>query len=162
MPTIRSINALRTRIDRTVSSSVISRLPASAPPMIAAYPPISEPPITIGPLIHNITMATPRLAPELIPKTDGPANGLRNAVCNSSPVAASAAPPRVAVIHCGIRFSRIMNDTTSSPPAVSECQMSAAGIWTAPKKMLHIAATTSSRNRIAARMTIRVFFMIFD
>ena len=46
----------------------------------------------------SMTSATPRLAPELIPKIDGPARGLLNTVCSIRPQAASDAPQSIAVI----------------------------------------------------------------
>ena len=46
---------------------------------------------------NSITNATPRLAPELVPKIDGPASGFLKAVCNISPQTASAPPQNNAV-----------------------------------------------------------------
>ena len=43
------------------------------------------------------TKATPRLAPELIPKTEGPAKGLRKTVCICKPLTAKPAPATKAV-----------------------------------------------------------------
>ena len=65
--------------------------------------------VDITPPPSNITMATPRLAPESIPNMEGPANGLLNEVCSSRPEQARAAPHRVAVTACGKRESKIMN-----------------------------------------------------
>lgn len=47
----------------------------------------------------SITSATPKLAPELIPKMEESANGLLNTVCNISPEADKAAPQSKAVMH---------------------------------------------------------------
>ena len=47
-------------------------------------------------------MATPKLAPSLIPRIDGPANGFLNRVCNKSPLTAKAPPAKRAVIAWGI------------------------------------------------------------
>ena len=46
---------------------------------------------------NSITNATPRLAPELMPRIDGPASGFLKAVCNISPQTASAPPQSNAV-----------------------------------------------------------------
>lgn len=45
----------------------------------------------------KITKATPRLAPELIPKTNGPANGFLNNVCIRSPEIPKPDPTKIAV-----------------------------------------------------------------
>ena len=46
-------------------------------------------------------IATPKVAPELIPKTYGPANGFLNKVCIKSPPIASPEPTIKAVIAFG-------------------------------------------------------------
>ena len=51
----------------------------------------------------NVSKATPRLAPEVTPSTSGPASGLRNNVCISTPATDSAAPVRMAVRALGRR-----------------------------------------------------------
>ncbi len=52
------------------------------------------------PIISN---ATPKLAPELIPKTKGPANGFLNNVCMSKPLTDRPAPTKTAVMAFGTR-----------------------------------------------------------
>ena len=49
----------------------------------------------------KITKATPKLAPELIPKTKGPANGFLNKVCIKSPEMPKPEPTKMAVIAFG-------------------------------------------------------------
>ncbi len=49
----------------------------------------------------NITIATPKLAPELSPKTYGPANGFRNNVCINNPLIESPIPTNIATIAFG-------------------------------------------------------------
>ena len=49
----------------------------------------------------NMTKATPKLAPELSPKTYGPANGFRNKVCISKPLTDNPIPTRIAVMALG-------------------------------------------------------------
>ncbi len=60
-------------------------------PEIARVPAVSEPPVA------SRTIATPRFAPELIPRIDGPAKGLAKTVCRMSPEVASEAPQNKAV-----------------------------------------------------------------
>jgi len=45
----------------------------------------------------NTNKDTPRLAPELIPKTNGPANGFLNNVCINNPLSDNPLPTRMAV-----------------------------------------------------------------
>jgi len=52
--------------------------------------------------------ATINEAPELIPKTYGPASGLLNKVCISIPDTASALPERIDIVIRGIRNSKKM------------------------------------------------------
>ena len=49
-----------------------------------------------------INRAAPKLAPELIPSTNGPAKGFLNRVCINSPLNARAAPDKIAVMALGI------------------------------------------------------------
>lgn len=49
----------------------------------------------------KITKATPKLAPELIPRTNGPANGFLNSVCINNPEMPNPEPTRIAVIAFG-------------------------------------------------------------
>ena len=52
--------------------------------------------------------ATPKLAPELIPNTKGPAKGFLNKVCICKPLTPKAAPANVAVKALGRRNLRII------------------------------------------------------
>lgn len=49
----------------------------------------------------KMTIATPKLAPELIPKTKGPANGFLNRVCINKPDIPKPEPTKIAVIAFG-------------------------------------------------------------
>ena len=49
----------------------------------------------------KISMATPKLAPLLIPRTKGPASGFLKSVCISSPEIAKPPPAIIAVIAFG-------------------------------------------------------------
>jgi hypothetical protein len=57
---------------------------------------------------NNVTIATPNEAPELIPRIDGSASGLRNNVCMERPATANAAPTVVAAIAEGNRNFKMM------------------------------------------------------
>ena len=63
------------------------------------------PPKRLDPINNK---ATPKLAPEEIPKTNGPANGLRNKVCINKPDTDKPEPTKIAVIAFGIRKFRMM------------------------------------------------------
>lgn len=49
----------------------------------------------------KITKATPKLAPELIPSTNGPAKGFLNKVCIKSPETPNPEPTKMAVMAFG-------------------------------------------------------------
>ena len=51
----------------------------------------------------KIIKATPKLAPELSPKTSGPAKGFRNKVCISKPLADKPMPAKMAINAFGKR-----------------------------------------------------------
>ena len=78
----------------------------------ASVTPIGEINIDDNTLGNNsparITKATPRLAPELNPKTSGPAKGFRNNVCINNPATDKPTPTKMAVIAFGIRNCKIM------------------------------------------------------
>ncbi len=59
----------------------------------------------LPPKIENpkIKIATPKLAPELIPNTNGPASGFLNKVCISKPLIESPEPAKIAVKDFGNR-----------------------------------------------------------
>ena len=78
--------------------------------------------------------ATPKLAPDEIPKTEGPANGFLKKVCNNNPLTANAAPEKTAVIACGKRLCQMMISQpffSGSPPKRILMQ-SVKGIFTEP------------------------------
>ncbi len=56
-------------------------------------PPISDTP--------KMSKATPKLAPELIPSTNGPASGFLNKVCINKPLIDNPEPTKTAVIALG-------------------------------------------------------------
>ena len=65
----------------------MEKKPERVTPAVARVPPKA-----------SMTKATPKLAPELIPRMDGPAKGLLKAVCNINPEPAKAAPHSRAVM----------------------------------------------------------------
>jgi hypothetical protein len=94
--------------------------------------PANAPPKTDAPII---TMATPKLAPLLRPKTYGPARGLRNKVCIRSPLMASPEPVIIAVIAFGNRYSTIIYRQVSLETSrlKIEAKTSLNGMFTEPK-----------------------------
>ena len=75
--------------------------PTKAASRMAMKPLTETPTAEMLPPMSSITNATPREAPLLMPKMDGPANGLRKAVCSISPLTDSEAPQSMAVMACG-------------------------------------------------------------
>ena len=84
-----------------------------------------------------IKMATPRLAPELIPNTKGPASGFLNKVCINSPLIDSPAPTSIAVNDFGNRKLRIIysHDSFDALPRIL-LKISSIGILTEPRLIL--------------------------
>jgi len=82
----------------------------------------------------RITRATPRLAPELIPSTSGPAKGFLNTVCICNPLTAKDDPATRAVIALGNLKSKRIDCQT--PELVSFMKsipiMLLMGIFTGP------------------------------
>ena len=118
---------------------LISRL---ANPQIAPLPPNT-----------NINRATPKLAPELIPNTEGPASGFRNKVCICNPPTDKPAPTRIAVMALGSRIFWMMFRSTlgaDSDPH-KEAQTSPKAIWTEPNKRSRIKKIKSKINKARIR-----------
>ena len=57
-----------------------------------------KPKAVVLPPKSNVIKATARLAPLVIPKMEGPAKGLRKAVCKSNPATESDAPQSIATM----------------------------------------------------------------
>ncbi len=93
-----------------------------------------------------IRKAAPKLAPELIPNTKGPASGFRNKVCINSPLKESPLPTSIAVKAFGSLYSQIMYAQESFEETAVNSSFSVAekGISTEPKLML-IPKLTKSR-----------------
>ncbi|EMR01217.1 hypothetical protein ADICEAN_03648 [Cesiribacter andamanensis AMV16] len=100
--------------------------------------------------------ATPRLAPELMPSTKGPARGLRNRVCICRPATASPLPAATAVRALGRRKSSTMvchieRSADALPPSMRKREEK--GMCTAPRlrsarKSSSRPSTSSSRRQI--------------
>ncbi len=97
MPVINKSRLFFSRLENNNNNPIMIILPMAADNIVAIYPPIVKVPAVTIPFIAIITIATPRLAPEVIPKIEGPANGLSNAVCNIRPDTAKPAPASRAV-----------------------------------------------------------------
>lgn len=71
--------------------------PITAPAIMMIQLVIDSPVIKKVDIPLIISRATPRLAPEETPKTEGPAKGLWNTVCKSKPATEREAPATTAV-----------------------------------------------------------------
>lgn len=134
IPIISSIKLFFVKAEKNSKIPMTIIAPAKAPANTARKPDILKTPAVILPPPSNITKATPRLAPVLIPNIEGPASGLLKTVCNINPETAKAAPHSKAVIPCGIRDSSKMNRqlsrSTACPHKISHT--APAGIRTEP------------------------------
>ena len=80
MPTMSSMTLFRTSVEKKKMSAMTAIAPMKAAIRIAAKPPIWREPTERPPPNKSITSATPKPAPLLMPKMEGPARGLRKAV----------------------------------------------------------------------------------
>lgn len=97
----------------------------------------------------SITKATPRLAPELIPRTYGPAMGLRKTVCICNPLNDNATPTIRAVIAFGNLNFKIMVSKSLSVLVKMAFNTSEAFMLTEPKKISSIKKLTRINRRTA-------------
>ena len=93
----------------------------------------------------KIKIATPKLAPELIPKTKGPANGFLKRVCINNPLIDNPEPTIIAVIALGNRWLKIIafEDSFSTKPSISDKKTCFKGIYTDPKLIFIIMISIS-------------------
>ncbi len=107
-----------------------------------------NPPKTDEPKIKS---ATPKLAPEEIPNTNGPAKGFLNNVCINKPLIDKPDPTKIAVIALGnLKFKMIISQLsfTESPPIIIE-NISLVGMLTEPKLIfIKNKKTSKTDNRI--------------
>lgn len=107
---------------------------------------VKIPPKSDEPKINN---ATPKLAPEEIPKTNGPANGFLNNVCINKPLIDKPEPTKIAVIAFGSLKLRIIVSQLSLvefPPKRIE-KISSLGIETEPKLIFIKNKTINKKDR---------------
>lgn len=85
----------------------------------------------------KINKATPKLAPEEIPRTKGPANGFLNKVCINKPATDKPDPTKIAVIAFGnLKFRTIVCQLSLAEVfPINVFRMSSNGIATEPKLM---------------------------
>ena len=162
IPIINSITLLRTNVEKKKMMAITVMAPTKAAARMAAKPVMLTEPTESPPPRNNITSATPSPAPLLIPNTLGPANGLRKAVCNISPLTARAAPQSVAVIACGNRDSSTMNCHEALLASLPKRMLttSAAGILTDPSSRLR-ANSTMTTNPSPKQYTEPLFMLLF-
>lgn len=102
-----------------------------------------SPPNRLEPKINS---ATPKLAPEEIPNTKGPANGFLNNVCINRPQIDKPEPTKMAVIAFGNRKFKIivcqLSLSVSSPNSIKKTSLK--GIRTEPK-LIFISRKTISK-----------------
>ena len=106
---------------------------------LPAYP--MEIPVN-KPAKPNTMMATPKLAPALIPRTKGPARGFLNMVCICNPLTDNADPANIAVITLGILIFHIIDSHSLVEPLKIVLTISENGIFTDP----NIISSTKKHN----------------
>ncbi len=108
----------------------------------------------------KINKATPKLAPEEIPKTNGPANGFLNNVCINKPLIDNPEPTKIAVIAFGnLKFTIIVVHSSlilSSPKKMAK--ISLKGIETEPKLIFKKHNTTT---KISSKINCFVYVFLF-
>src|SRR5574344_1890566 len=123
IPIISNIKLLRIMVEKNKSNKMMAAAPVKAASRTSIKPEILKGPAIKLPPKSNITTATPKLAPELIPKIDGSAKGFTKTVCSSNPLTAKPAPQNKAVTACGKRDSRTIKeavDVVSAPVNASQ------------------------------------------
>ncbi len=140
MPTISSATLFRIFLDNKSSMIMTVADPHNAPDITAIKPFRVRMSVDSLPLKSSITMATPKLAPLLIPKIEGPASGLLNDVCNINPDTANDAPHNKAVMAAGIRDCSMMycHVAFSSVLPHRMCHIAFRGMFTEPMVIFSI------------------------
>lgn len=103
IPKIRMAMISLSRTETAMITARISAAPTHADPTTPILRNVSEATETPNSGAPSKKSETPRLAPELIPNTYGPASGFRKRVCICKPLAESAAPTIRAVMAFGRR-----------------------------------------------------------
>ena len=95
----------------------------------------------------STTNATPRLAPEVIPRISGPAIGFLKIVCICKPLTDNAIPAKTAVSAFGnLKFRTIVSVICPLPLENSAFHTSPAFKLTEPKKISRINNTPNTKN----------------
>jgi hypothetical protein len=107
-----------------------------------------------------MTKATPKLEPELNPKTYGPANGFLNKVCINKPEIDKPIPTKAAVMAFGNRKLMIIYSQVSltSPNPNTDFATSFIGIATCPKLMFNRKVITKQSSKTEKRILCWAFF----
>ena len=120
--------------------------PHKAPDITAIKPFRVRMSVDTLPLKSSITIATPKLAPLLMPKMEGPASGLLNDVCSINPDTASDAPHNMAVMAAGMRDCRMIycHVAFSSVLPHTMCHIASKGMFTEPVVILSINSSINT------------------
>lgn len=110
----------------------------------------------------KMTRATPKLEPELNPKTYGPANGFRNKVCINKPEIDNPIPTKIAVIALGNLKLKMMYSQVSLLAVEPNklLKTSFRGMATCPKEMFNKKANSNSNDNIEKRNVFRFLCII--
>ena len=132
-----NITADKTRNEPKLAAIAMAQLENE---IVRNIPPKTEEP--------KISKATPKLAPEEIPNTKGPAKGFLKSVCINKPLIDNPDPTKTAVIAFGIlKFRTIVCQLSlldSSPKMIEKTLEK--GIETEPKLMLINQKSITTRN----------------
>jgi hypothetical protein len=163
IPIIRIVITSLIRDERIITIKMTTPAPAHAAAARIQLPSELTDCIEIPEANPRITKATPRLAPELIPKTYGPAIGFLKTVCIWSPLTASATPTVRAVIAFGTRNFIIIVSVVPEEPEKSAFITSEKRILTEPKKISARNNSTSNNiNRIKIPETRLKYPLLFE
>lgn len=110
--------------------------------------------------VPKIKTATPKLAPELIPNTKGPAKGFRNKVCINKPLIPNPDPTIIAVNDFGKRYSITIYSQEFVEVELENKMLaiSFGGIETEPKEMFSNQKKSSKKT---SKVKIASVFEIF-
>ena len=154
-PMMSSVTLPRTFCETNTMSAMTDSEPTVAAIVSASSPMypslLSATPPTLPE--SRMTSATPRLAPELMPSTEGPASGLRKTVCICRPLTANPAPATKAVSDWGTRdFHTMLRHTSDSSPVPKRiCTIDCSGMATDPSTKL-----STKKSAMEAAMSVRM------
>ena len=105
-PTINNVLLFFRNLDTNSNKNVTTKAPIIAKKEIENF---SLKDVIPKALITKIPIATPKVEPEEIPNTEGPAKGFLNKVCINNPATEIPAPAIIAVIVLGILSLKIIS-----------------------------------------------------